>query len=66
MIVPDGSIPRELSEITCTSTTRSSGHSTSHVLVLMRSPPRIGKNGARRSKGFYATIAGATTGTINF
>jgi len=38
MILPDGSIPREISEIKCsTFTMRSGGHSTSHVLVLIRS-----------------------------
>jgi hypothetical protein len=54
MILPDGSIPREISVIKCsTFTTRSSGHSTfSHVLVLMRSPPRIGKNAVAAVKVF--------------
>ena len=53
MILPDGSIPREISEIKCsTFTTRSRGHSTSHVFVLMRSPLRIGKNAVAAVKVF--------------
>ena len=45
MIVPDRSVPRSSQRLRAPrSRRRSGGDSTSHVLVLIRSPPRIGKN----------------------
>jgi hypothetical protein len=67
MILPDGSIPREISEIKCsTFTTRSRGHSSSHVLVLMRSPLRIGENAVAAVSVFMQALAVAAPGTIDF